>query len=155
MSLQQAALQALEALEEQVRRIGPEFDDPFAYGLETDRWALMRKAIAALHEALPQPEQREPLAWFRLDEKTNEAFLVYFPSADGKDWRPLYAMPRKPLTPREIELLDGMIEVQLHHAAQCDRIANRTMAEKQKGWDMERVALLRKLKAAHGIGEPK
>lgn len=50
------------------------------------------------------------------------------------------------LTPREIELLDGMIEVQLHHAAQCDHIANRTMAEKQKGWDMERVALLRKLR---------
>lgn len=99
MSLQEAALQALEALEEQAKRIGPEFDDPFAYGLETDRWALMRKAIAALHEALPRPEQREPLAWFRLDEKTNEAFLVYFPSLDGKDWRPLYTAPtpRKPL----------------------------------------------------------
>lgn len=53
---------------------------------------------------------------------------------------------KEPLTPREIELLDGMIEVQLHHASQCDRIANRTMAEKQKGWDMERVALLRKLR---------
>lgn len=51
------------------------------------------------------------------------------------------------LTPRELELIDGMIEVQLHHAAQCDRIANRVMAEKQKGWDMERVALLRKLRA--------
>jgi len=50
------------------------------------------------------------------------------------------------LTPREIELIDGMIEVQLHHAARCDGILNRTMAEKQKGWDMERVALLRKLK---------
>lgn len=59
---------------------------------------------------------------------------------------------RQPLTERENELIDGMIEVQLHHAAQCDRIANRTMAEKQKGWDMERVELLRKLKAAHGIG---
>jgi hypothetical protein len=40
-----------------------------------------------------------------------------------------------------------MIEVQLHHAAQCDAIANRTMAEKQKGWDMERVALLHKIKS--------
>ena len=55
------------------------------------------------------------------------------------------------LTEREIELLNGMIEVQLHHAKQCDGIANRTMAEKQKGWDMERVALLQKMKAAHGI----
>ena len=50
------------------------------------------------------------------------------------------------LTPREVELLDGMIEVQLHHAAQCDRIGNRVMADKQKGWDMERVELLRRLK---------
>lgn len=51
-----------------------------------------------------------------------------------------------PLSDAEIELIDGMIEVQLHHASQCDGIANRTMAEKQKGWDMERVALLRKLR---------
>lgn len=49
---------------------------------------------------------------------------------------------------RELELIDGMIEVQLHHAEQCDHIANRTMAEKQKGWDMERVALLRKMRSA-------
>ena len=51
-----------------------------------------------------------------------------------------------PLTERELELIDGMIAVQLDHAARCDSIANRTMAEKQKGWDMERVALLQKLK---------
>jgi hypothetical protein len=50
------------------------------------------------------------------------------------------------LTERELELIDGMIAVQLDHAARCDSIANRTMAEKQKGWDMERVALLQKLK---------
>ena len=50
-------------------------------------------------------------------------------------------------TDRELQLVDGMIEVQLHHAAQCDGIANRTMAERQKGWDMERVALLRKIKS--------
>ena len=34
---------------------------------------------------------------------------------------------RKPLTAREIELIDGMIEVQLAHAQRCDSIANRTM----------------------------
>jgi hypothetical protein len=50
-------------------------------------------------------------------------------------------------TDRELELIDGMIEVQLHHAAQCDGIANRPMAERQKGWDMERVALLHKIKS--------
>ena len=62
-NLRQAAQQALEALEEQVRRIGPEFDDPFAYGLETDRWALMRKAIPALRAALAEPEQTEQKVW--------------------------------------------------------------------------------------------
>ncbi len=72
-------------------------------------------------------------------------------------WRivPVYATPkpveREPLTPREMELIDGMIAVQLDHATRCDAIANRAMADKQKGWDMERVALLQKLKAAHGI----
>ena len=50
------------------------------------------------------------------------------------------------MTEREIDLLDGMIEVQLQHAARCDAIPNRTMAEKQKGWDMERVTLLRKVR---------
>ena len=55
----------------------------------------------------------------------------------GADW-----------TPREIELLDGMIEVQKAHAARCDGIANMIMAEKQKGWDLERVALLERIKAA-------
>ena len=55
-----------------------------------------------------------------------------------------------PLTDREIELIDGMIQVQLDHASRCDAIANRSMADKQKGWDMERVALLQKFKA-HGI----
>lgn len=54
-----------------------------------------------------------------------------------------------PLTDREIELIDGMIQVQLDHASRCDAIANRSMADKQKGWDMERVALLQKFKA-HG-----
>jgi hypothetical protein len=50
------------------------------------------------------------------------------------------------LSKREIELLDGMIEVQEHHAARCDKIKNQTMAQRQKKWDMERVTLLRKIK---------
>lgn len=51
----------------------------------------------------------------------------------------------QPLTARELELLQGLIDRELRHAEQCDHIQNRTMAERQKGWDMERVALLRKL----------
>jgi len=50
-------------------------------------------------------------------------------------------------TARELELIDGMIRVQLDHAERCDSIANRTMADKQKGWDMERVTLLQKIRA--------
>ena len=68
-------------------------------------------------------------------------------------WMPLPPSPdaapqpqRPKLTEREIDLLDGMIEIQLQHAERCDAIPNRTMAEKQKGWDMERVALLRKVR---------
>ena len=51
------------------------------------------------------------------------------------------------MTERENELMDGMIEVQQRHAQHCDDIANRPMAEKQKAWDLERVALLEKLRA--------
>jgi hypothetical protein len=54
------------------------------------------------------------------------------------------------LTEREIELIDGMIEVQLYHASKCDGIQN-PMAAKQKAWDMERVELLRKIKAHSDI----
>jgi hypothetical protein len=50
------------------------------------------------------------------------------------------------LTEREVELIDEMIETQLLHAERCDHIANSTMAQKQKAWDLERVELLRKLK---------
>jgi hypothetical protein len=49
-------------------------------------------------------------------------------------------------TARELELLDGMIEVQLKHADRCDNIRNTEMAQAQKQWDMERVELLRKVR---------
>lgn len=49
------------------------------------------------------------------------------------------------LTEREIELLEGMISVQERHAERCDRIGNRRMAEKQRGWNMERIALLNRI----------
>ena len=114
------------------------------------------EAVEEIEAALAQP-QPEPVAWVRWEwnrsglkslvfEKPEELSLAE--TATGVVYDPLYTSPpaRKPLTAREIELLDGMIEVQLDHAARCDNIANRVMAEKQKGWDMERVELLRKLK---------
>ncbi len=73
------------------------------------------------------------------EDELNEVGYTYTtPPAAQRQW--------VGLTERELELIDGMIAVQLDHAARCDGIANRTMAEKQKGWDMERVALLQKLK---------
>ena len=50
------------------------------------------------------------------------------------------------LTTREVELIDGMIATELRHASRCDAIQNRVMGEKQKKWDLERVALLEKIK---------
>jgi hypothetical protein len=57
------------------------------------------------------------------------------------------------LSDREIELIDGMIGVQLYHAEQCQAMIDRpggnvVMAKQQLGWDMERVELLRKIKRA-------
>jgi hypothetical protein len=114
------------------------------------------EAITALSTAIEQAEKQEPVAWRH--EKFYEGASGWFYA----DWHSeglnppsaqlLYTTPPAAqrqlvgLTERETELLDGMIAVQLDHAARCDGIANRTMAEKQKGWDMERVALLQKLK---------
>ena len=49
------------------------------------------------------------------------------------------------LSEREIDLINGMIEVQLNHVARCEFINNRIMGEKQKAFDMERVELLQKI----------
>lgn len=104
--------------------------------------------ITALRDRLAQPEQ-EPVAFVKENpfcpEGHSDELSVYLPVGIK-----LYTIPpQRPwvgLTEREVELIDGMIEVELQHAERCDRIANRNMAEKQKGWDMERVALLRKIK---------
>lgn len=48
------------------------------------------------------------------------------------------------LTEREIELLEGMIEVHLSHAKRA-AVMNSPMGKKQYGWDMERVILLTKI----------
>ena len=93
------------------------------------------------------------------DSMIREAFLANgFTVKDGhSDLKPyVYAAARAilalhpervPMTERELELIDGMIAVQLDHAQRCDAISNRAMAEKQKGWDMERVELLRRIRS--------
>lgn len=139
--------QALEALEE-VQEL-----------MNTSEW--LNSKVAALRERLEQPEQEHWDAipdtfnrWWDADyDDTGNPYRKESPAYWAwAGWKAASKQPeQEPLTPREIELIDGMIEVQLHHAERCDSIPNRAMAEKQKGWDMERVALLRKLKAAHGI----
>ena len=122
-------------------------------------WDMARTTNSFLNQlagVIPQPAepQQDPVAWMAESKDGHVRFTNIGQSADELEsygWAvtPLYTSPPAQefvLTAREIELLDGMIEVQLDHAAQCDNIANRVMAEKQKGWDMERVELLRKLK---------
>lgn len=107
-------------------------------------------ARAALRAALAQQEQ-DWKALYDAQVRLTDAAMWRAESAQRMLDAALAQQEQEPepvaWTDRELELIDGMIEVQLHHAAQCDGIANRTMAEKQKGWDMERVALLRKIKS--------
>ena len=140
----------------------------------TKNEALEKKAENARELGLDYEPEQEPVAWVGLDlDNMAEAFHrvieehhsrknPFHDPVNGdamialRELRGLIAYMKRNTTPpqrtwvgltdREVELIDGMIEVQMNHAEQCARIANRTMAEKQKGWDMERVELLRKLK---------
>ena len=106
--------------------------------------------------AQPAPTVQEPVAWGVFEGGNMHDMFFSKEEADHMaqlkgvhaEVRPLVTPPAAPvpLTARELELIDGMIQVQLRHVEQCDGIANRTMAEKQKGWDLERVALLQKIK---------
>lgn len=48
------------------------------------------------------------------------------------------------LSKREIELIEGMIEVQRYHALTASKMPN-PMGAKQYTWDMERVKLLERV----------
>ena len=114
------------------------------HGIDANTKGLYGFYIDCMSTAPPKAEQdpfgyfkAEPFGWTDCSE-TDEGAKALYEAPPKREW--------VELTEREIELLNGMIKVQLDHAAQCDNIANRVMAEKQKGWDMERVELLRKLK---------
>jgi hypothetical protein len=136
MTLIEAAKQALEALE----NLQGLCSEESGFVEQVTIWTP--DAIYALRTAIAEAEKQEPVAWM----DASETALSWENYLDCM--KPLYTTPpaAQRLTAREIELLDGIIEVQLDHARRCDSIANRTMADKQKGWDMERVALLQKLK---------
>ena len=47
-------------------------------------------------------------------------------------------------TDREVELLEGMIETNAYHAMRAARMET-PMGDRQYGWDMERVELLKRI----------
>ena len=101
----------------------------------TDR-ELMRHAMDALEDACGGRCNAENNPCWQRDIANALSDRLAQPEQEPVAW-----------TERELELINGMIGMQLHHAEQCDHIPNRKMAEKQKGWDMERVTLLQKVKA--------
>jgi len=97
--------------------------------LMIERGSIYEKAIAALKEALAQPEQ-EPVAWINAEKRTfewNGPVLWNTPTVAVLNKIPLYTHPpqRKPLTVWEIELWAAK--------------------------PINRVALCRAIEAAHGI----
>lgn len=142
------ALEALEAVSKEMT-VGERY---------TNAGQQVLDAIDHLRVATTQqPATGEPVAWMAsyVDPVGNDHVYVtsHHDLAVENDMhgtpRPLYTHPAPsvPMTERELELIDGMVAVQLDHAQRCDAISNRVMAEKQKGWDMERVELLRRIRS--------
>lgn len=74
----------------------------------------------------------EPVAWLHdcaaLLTNDVELWIDACPHC-GRPRNAPQPVEREPLTPREIELIDGMIAVQLDHAMRCDAIANRAISQ--------------------------
>jgi hypothetical protein len=110
--------------------------------------------IAVEAQRLALETEQEPVAWISDSPTKGNGKQLHWTKSEAWRWSsnitPLYyALPKRELvglTEREVELIDEMIETQLLHAERCDHMANSTMAQKQKAWDLERVELLRKLK---------
>jgi len=129
--------------------------DAFDYFFPTEDGQLWHtandvKKIDDARQALQQAleTEHEPVAHVYLFDKAGRPLVAWDNAKDIKLGDKLYAAPKQwvGLTEREVELIDEMIETQLLHAERCDHMANSTMAQKQKAWDLERVELLRKLK---------
>lgn len=148
IGLRQAAQQALNALDEATTYTGSPSWSPSM----TDECIAAASALrTAIQQAeAQQPATGEPVLFIHPDTfAMNNAHVgAWKPGHELTGYIPLYTPPAPsvPMTERELELIDGMIAVQLGHAQRCDAISNRVMAEKQKGWDMERVELLRRIR---------
>ena len=109
---QEALKIALDALETE---LSIDWGNPDDFDTSAEK---MHKAIAAIKEALAQPEQ-EPVAWARYPRYTGKAQLpeIVFNKPDGKDWLELYTTPPQRTW---VGLFDEEIEVLFQTAAGAD-----------------------------------
>ena len=143
----------------------------------TFRNAVLMPAHAVEWSIPPAAPQPEPVAfaqnpkdgfwcWCLPDEPGAIALYAAPPAAPTPATSADYAMgyaegfndackpvPAVPLTPRELELIDGMIQAQVYRAEQSSRLGNKVMGLRQQGWDLERAELLRKLRGIGGGGK--
>ena len=136
-------------------------DMPEALAFQIDMArALLREFTAIQQAEAQQPATGEPVKAtpYNPTEEMRWAMKRIDPALSSEQCRALWSAawsaspsthpaPSVPMTERELELIDGMVALQLGHAQRCDAISNRDMAEKQKGWDMERVELLRRIRS--------
>ena len=125
MSLQEAAQQALEALEGFLRFAaihsdGPDASDKYlAEDYAEEAFLKAAKVLPDLRAALEQPEQ-EPVAWMRWDDDENyydirrapppQEAIDYLAKWNRPAWHPLYTHPPRrewvSLTDEDIALID-------------------------------------------------
>ena len=152
----EAIEEAIEVLEDASAEMLMETGDKNYY---VEAIAVLRQALVNADDTSEKrvdetaKQEHEPVAFINVEKQKLEwAKLTswHTPTIVNLPKIPLYTAPPKRewvgLTEREVELIDEMIETQLLHAERCDHMANSTMAQKQKAWDLERVELLRKLK---------
>lgn len=137
-------------------------DVPAKVSVSRDEWRALFDAIQQTEAQQPAPGEPVKAAPYNTTEEMRWAMKRIDPALSSEQCRALWSAawsvapsthpaPSSPAdvvrySERELELIDGMIAVQLDHAQRCDAISNRVMGEKQKGWDMERVELLRRIR---------
>lgn len=150
MNLRQAAIQALEALEnaymvnswawvdqkkQVITALRAALAEPDYWQEEARRYAGNADYWRKRYKALAEPEPK-PVAWMFVDDTGMKFVSVDRPH---KDFQPLYTAPtpRRPLTPEQLT----KIELGLRVYADNDR------------YDLSLHDFARAVEAAHGIGE--
>ena len=121
----------------------------------SDEFVPVQKALAAIREALAQPEQ-EPVAW--LHTKIEGVAVPHRPADLDKHpdrWEALYKTP--PPCPTCEALARTVMLDQTYHDAQRKPLTDEQIMEmyNEPRSDAEMIAFARAIEAAHGIGEQK